>query len=47
MSEIRFDKLVNKHLYFLVRKHGYKINIIDQSYYTDPSIEDGEAEIVS
>lgn len=47
MTEIRFDKLVIKHLYFLVRKHGYKINIIDHSKYPDPSIEDGEAEIVS
>lgn len=47
MTEIRFDNLVNKYFKFLVKKHGYKINIIDPSNYPDPSTEDGEAEIVS
>lgn len=47
MTEMRFDKLVEKHFIFLVREHGYKINFIDHSNYPDPSIEDGEAEVVS
>ncbi len=47
MTEMRFDKLVEKHFNFLVRENGYTINFVDRSSYPDLSIEDGKAEIVS
>ena len=47
MNNRGFKQLIHKYFDFLAKSYSYKVEFTDYSKHTDPSIEDGEAQISS